>query len=402
MEKKEKMVEEKNSKNKKQKIKRKLSSLEKIDNYIKNIIAIFIWSIILFNNLFNFNLYSWILTNIFRIENYVLLERYRCLILFALVILLSILFKRRINLFYIFWYLLYIICFPFILIKRFFIFLFKFSRIYQYFISNILKLRYQIICFLLDLLIAIIIFSTNNLILVSVSISILLVLMICHLIYFYKLILNPLIFFDSIFIFLEKQWSSYKIKIFQEQYFKKKEVADSEEKIDKLKENLRKNIELWGKAIIFIKTIINKIYSKGNLLKYFALFFILSIILIVLIFSLEYYGLAKLNENSFLGLSLENYFDYFYFSFTVLSTIDSGGIFPSTIIAKILVMIQFLIGIILFYIFIMSFLYIAAESVTKQKNRLFDKIKNEIKYLSNISKNELGISFTKILREKNG
>jgi len=402
MEKKEKMVEEKNSKNKKQKIKRKLSSLEKIDNYIKNIIAIFIWSIILFNNLFNFNLYSWILTNIFRIENYVLLERYRCLILFALVILLSILFKRRINLFYIFWYLLYIICFPFILIKRFFIFLFKFSRIYQYFISNILKLRYQIICFLLDLLIAIIIFSTNNLILVSVSISILLVLMICHLIYFYKLILNPLIFFDSIFIFLEKQWSSYKIKIFQEQYFKKKEVADSEEKIDKLKENLRKNIELWSKTIIFIKTIINKIYSKGNLLKYFALFFILSIILIVLIFSLEYYGLAKLNENSFLGLSLENYFDYFYFSFTVLSTIDSGGIFPSTIIAKILVMIQFLIGIILFYIFIMSFLYIAAESVTKQKNRLFDKIKNEIKYLSNISKNELGISFTKILREKNG
>lgn len=396
------MVEEKNSKNKKQKIKRKLSSLEKIDNYIKNIIAIFIWSIILFNNLFNFNLYSWILTNIFRIENYVLLERYRCLILFALVILLSILFKRRINLFYIFWYLLYIICFPFILIKRFFIFLFKFSRIYQYFISNILKLRYQIICFLLDLLIAIIIFSTNNLILVSVSISILLVLMICHLIYFYKLILNPLIFFDSIFIFLEKQWSSYKIKIFQEQYFKKKEVSDSEEKIDKLKENLRKNIELWSKTIIFIKTIINKIYSKGNLLKYFALFFILSIILIVLIFSLEYYGLAKLNENSFLGLSLENYFDYFYFSFTVLSTIDSGGIFPSTIIAKILVMIQFLIGIILFYIFIMSFLYIAAESVTKQKNRLFDKIKNEIKYLSNISKNELGISFTKILREKNG
>lgn len=396
------MVEEKNSKNKKQKIKRKLSSLEKIDNYIKNIIAIFIWSIILFNNLFNFNLYSWILTNIFRIENYVLLERYRCLILFALVILLSILFKRRINLFYIFWYLLYIICFPFILIKRFFIFLFKFSRIYQYFISSILKLRYQIICFLLDLLIAIIIFSTNNLILVSVSISILLVLMICHLIYFYKLILNPLIFFDSIFIFLEKCWSSYKIKIFHEQYFKKKEVADSEEKIDKLKENLRKNIELWGKAIIFIKTIINKIYSKGNLLKYFALFFILSIILIVLIFSLEYYGLAKLNENSFLGLSLENYFDYFYFSFTVLSTIDSGGIFPSTIIAKILVVIQFLIGIILFYIFIMSFLYIAAESVTKQKNRLFDKIKNEIKYLNNISKNELGISFTKILREKNG
>lgn len=396
------MVEEKNIKNKKQKIKRKLSTLEKIDNYIKNIIAIFIWSIILFNNLFNFNLYIWILTNIFRIENYVLLERYRYLILFALVILLSILFKRRINLFYIFWYLFYIICFPFILIKRFFIFLFKFSRIYQYFISNILKLRYQIICFLLDLLIAIIIFSTNNLILVSVSISILLVLMICHLIYFYKLILNPLIFFDSIFIFLGKWWSSYKIKIFHEQYFKKKEAADSEEKIDKLKENLRKNIELWGKAIIFIKIIINKIYSKRNLLKYFALFFIFSIILIVLIFSLEYYGLAKINENSFLGLSLENYFDYFYFSFTVLSTIDSGGIFPSTIIAKILVVIQFLIGIILFYIFIMSFLYIAVESVTKQKNRLFDKIKNEIKYLNNISENELGINFTKILKEKNG
>ena len=401
MEKKDKMVEEKNSKNKKQKIKRKLSTLEKIDNYIKNVIAIFVWSIILFNNLFNFNLYSWILTNIFRIENYALLERYRYLILFALVILLSVLFKRRINLFYIFWYLFYIFGFPFILIKNFFISLFKFSRIYHCFISNILKLEYQIICFLLDSLIAIMIFSTNNLIIVSVSISILLVLMIYHLIYLYKLILNPLIFFDSTFILLEKLWSSNKRKIFHEQYFKKKEVVDSKEKIDKLKENLRKSIEAWGEVIISIKNIINKIYSKRNLLKYFVLFFIFSIILTVLIFSLEYYGLAKINENSFLGLSLENYFDYFYFSFTVLSTIDSGGIFPSTIIAKILVMIQFLIGIFLFYIFIMSFLYIAAESVTKQKNKLSSKIKNEIKYLNNISENELGISFTKILEEKN-
>jgi len=401
VEKKDKMVEEKNSKNKKQKIKRKLSTLEKIDNYIKNVIAIFVWSIILFNNLFNFNLYSWILTNIFRIENYALLERYRYLILFALVILLSVLFKRRINLFYIFWYLFYIFGFPFILIKNFFISLFKFSRIYHCFISNILKLEYQIICFLLDSLIAITIFSTNNLIIVSVSISILLVLMIYHLIYLYKLILNPLIFFDSTFILLEKLWSSNKRKIFHEQYFKKKEVVDSKEKIDKLKENLRKSIEAWGEVIISIKNIINKIYSKRNLLKYFVLFFIFSIILTVLIFSLEYYGLAKINENSFLGLSLENYFDYFYFSFTVLSTIDSGGIFPSTIIAKILVMIQFLIGIFLFYIFIMSFLYIAAESVTKQKNKLSNKIKNEIKYLNNISENELGISFTKILEEKN-
>ena len=210
-----------------------------------------------------------------------------------------------------------------------------------------------------------------------------------------------MIFFDSTFILLEKLWSSNKRKIFHEQYFKKKEVVDSKEKIDKLKENLRKSIEAWGEVIISIKNIINKIYSKRNLLKYFVLFFIFSIILTVLIFSLEYYGLAKINENSFLGLSLENYFDYFYFSFTVLSTIDSGGIFPSTIIAKILVMIQFLIGIFLFYIFIMSFLYIAAESVTKQKNKLSNKIKNEIKYLNNISKNELGISFEKILEEKN-
>lgn len=401
MEKKDKMVEEKNSKNKKQKIKRKLSTLEKIDNYIKNIIAIFVWSSILFNKFFNFNLYSWILINFFGIKDYWLLERYRYLILFALVILLSILFKRRINSFYVFWYLLYIFGFPFILIKNFFIFLFKFSRIYQCFISNILKLEYQIICFLLDLLIAIIIFSTNNLILVSFSISILLVLMICHLIYLYKLILNPLIFFDSTFNLLEKLWSSNKRKIFHEQYFKKKEVADSEEKIDKLKENLRKSIEVWGEVIISIKNIINKIYSKRNLLKYFVLFFIFSIILTISIFSLEYYGLTKINENSFLGLSLENYSDYFYFSFTVLSTIDSGGIFPSTIIAKILVMIQFLIGIFLFYIFIMSFLYIAAESVTKQKNKLSNKIKNEIKYLNNISENELGISFAKILEEKN-
>jgi len=224
--------------------------------------------------------------------------------------------------------------------------------------------------------------------------------MIFHLIYLYKLILNPLIFFDSIFLFLDKWWSSYKIKIFHEQYFIKKEIVVNKEKIDKLKESLRKNIEVWGKAIIFIKNMINKVYSKGNLLKYFSIFFISSIILTISIFSIEYYGLTNINENSFLGLSLVNYSDYFYFSFAVLSTIDSGGIFPTTIIAKVLVIIQFLIGIFLFYIFIISFSYIAAESVTTQKHTLSDKIRNEINYLNKISKNELGNSLIKILKGK--
>jgi hypothetical protein len=394
------MAEEKNSKSKKIKIKRKLSTLEKTDNYIKNIIALFLWTIILSNKLYNFNLYSWILINIFRINNYRLLERYRYLTLFALVILLSILFKRRINPFYIFWYLFYILSFPFILITKIVFFSMKLLKVYQFFISNILKLRYQILCFLLDLLVAITIFSTDNMVLVSFSMIILLILMIFHLIYLYKLILNPLIFFDSIFLFLDKWWSSYKIKIFHEQYFIKKEIVVNKEKIDKLKESLRKNIEVWGKAIIFIKNMINKVYSKGNLLKYFSIFFISSIILTISIFSIEYYGLTNINENSFLGLSLENYSDYFYFSFAVLSTIDSGGIFPTTIIAKVLVIIQFLIGIFLFYIFIISFSYIAAESVTTQKHTLSDKIRNEINYLNKISKNELGNSLIKILKGK--
>lgn len=375
----------------------KLKKGKKLDKTFKEIIALLIWIPTIVLSFFDFDIYKWIFLDELIYEYFV---KFKILILILSVILLSLIFKRKINISYIIWSVFYLLFYPFILFIKILIYLYRFFKLYKHFMLNMLKLRYQIILFLLDIVFIVLIFSLNDKKLILFCLSILPILLICHLFYLYKLIINPLSIYDSIFNYLAKLSHSYKKRVIDDGYFRKlKKVKTNDEK-EKLKKQLNKDIRLFGKINFFVKDVITEIYCKKYLIKNFAFIFIFTITLTILLFSVEYYGLTKINYNNFIGLDNQNIFNYLYFSFTVLSTIDSGQISPNSIISKVLVMSQFFIGIFLFYIFIISFTYIALESSNKRKTDFLNKIKNNIKMLNEIANKELNTSFAKIFYEE--
>ena len=389
------MGKKENSQINNNKNKHKSKKDKNLDKIFKEIIALLIWIPILAMNFFDFNIYKWIFFDKLIYEYFIKLE---ILILIIFVILLSLIFKRKISISYIIWNVFYLLLYPIILVVKIFIYIYRFFKLYKRFILNMLKLRYQIILFLIDITFIILIFSLSNKNLIILCLVILPIFLICHLIYLYKLIINPLNIFDSIFSYLAKLSDSYKKKIIDEGYFQKlKKVKTNDEK-EKLKKELYKNIKLFGKMIIFVKDAIIEIYCRKYLIKNFI--FIFTITLTVLAFSVEYYGLTKINSNNFIGLNTQNFFNHLYFSFTVLSTIDSGQISPNSIISKIIVMSQFFIGIFLFYIFIISFTHIAPESSSRRKANYLNIIKNKIKTLNEIANKELNTNFAKIFYEE--
>jgi voltage-gated potassium channel len=61
----------------------------------------------------------------------------------------------------------------------------------------------------------------------------------------------------------------------------------------------------------------------------------------ILIFTLIYFTISKVDKEQFNGLDKESSFlDHLYFAFTVQSTVGFGDIYPISPIAKILVMVQ--------------------------------------------------------------
>jgi len=391
------MVEKENSKINNKKNEYKSKKGKNLDKTLKEIIALLIWIPILAMNFFNFNIYKWIFWDQLIYEY--LLE-FKIVILILFVILLSLIFKRKIIISYIVWNILYLLLYPIILTAKIFIYIYRFFKLYNRFISNMLKLRYQIILFIVDTFFIVLIFSLSNKNIIILCLVILPIFLICHFIYLYKLIINPLIIFDSIFSYLAKLSDSYKRRVIDEGYFQKLEKIKTNDEKEKLKKELYKSIKSFGKLIIFVKDAIIKVYCRKYLIKNFIFIFIFTIAITILVFSVEYYGLTKINSNNFIGLNTQNYFNHLYFSFTVLSTIDSGQTSPNSIISKIIVMSQFFIGIFLFYIFIISFTHIAPESLGRRKTNYLDKIKNKIKTLNEIANKELNTNFAEIFYEE--
>jgi hypothetical protein len=105
-------------------------------------------------------------------------------------------------------------------------------------------------------------------------------------------------------------------------------------------------------------------------------------------FSVEYYGLSKININNFNNLTEIKYFEYFYFSMTIYSTFNPGNIIPLTTISKLLVMLQILIGIVFFYIFIVSFQMVTLKSAAAGKQEILKRIETNLNYLNKLSERE--------------
>ena len=162
------------------------------------------------------------------------------------------------------------------------------------------------------------------------------------------------------------------------------------------KEGLKLFIKGSAKFFNILKKQINISHSRKGILFAFIVFFIISILFTIMIFSFEYYGLSKINNNNFSNLAEGKYFEHLFFSMTIYSTVNPGDIFPLTMVSKLFIMLQILIGIVLFYIFIVSFQATAFKSAIVGKEEILKRIESKLNYLSKLSEREFNINLNNL------
>ena len=310
-------------------------------------------------------------------------------ITFSFVIILSFFFlekrfDRKDKLRYFVSYFGYLFLFPFIIIYK----IINFSifnilgKIIEIF-SNIFKITknnfIQILLIIIDILLIYLVIESINNIVIIFSMSILMISLIFHLEYLFNLIINPNLIYFNLYNFVEKMWV-----FLGKNEFKKINKKNDLEDIKIQKEGLKIFIKGSTKFFSIMKNKINNLYSRRGLLYAFIIFFIISILLTIIMFSFEYYGLSKVDNNNFNNLTEIKYFEYLYFSMTIYSTVNSGDIIPLTTISKLFIMLQILIGIVLFYIFIVSFQMVTFESATVGKQEILKRIESKLNYLDNL------------------
>lgn len=376
--------------------KREKTFSDKLNYIIKNIIAVIIWISISGKILFNLDVLFKLSNSFIGDSFYLYLNTYKYLILFCIIMLSAIFFQRKNKVSFIIFYILYLIFFPVIVIyKLFFVYIPKIIEIYENILKQIKKIQFQILLFFIDLLCVYIIVRLSNIIGVMIAMVMLVILLILHLLFLFQLITNPLMVLNNLFYYIEKLWVAFKNENIIKKYFDKKDKTND---LEKIKKDLKQNIKTYAKAFYWLNNWIKNISGRRTVLIFFITVFIISIIFTIIIFSFEYYGLNKINNN-FSIVKSGQYFEYFYFSISIYSTIDSG-IEPLTILAKSFVIIQILFGIFLFYIFILSFSATAFESASKDREKILGKLRKILNYLDDVAKNELGTSIENLLQEK--
>ncbi len=324
-------------------------------------------------------------------------------ITFSFVIILSSLFlekrfDRKDKLRYFISYFGYLFLFPLIIIYKiivFFIFylLVKIIEI----LSNIFKITknnfIQILLIIIDILLIYLIIKSINNIVIILSMPILMISLFFHLEYLFNLIISPNLIYLSLYNFVEKWWT------FWEKSESKKINKENDNDIEDIKihkEGLRLFIKHSAIFFNILKTYINILHSRKGILFAFIVFFVISILLTIVIFSFEYYGLSKIDTNNFSNLVEGGYFEHLFFSMTIYSTVNPGDIFPLTMVSKLFIMLQILIGIVLFYIFIVSFQAIAFKSAIAGKEEILKRIESKLDYLSKLSEREFNINLNNL------
>ena len=217
-----------------------------------------------------------------------------------------------------------------------------------------------------------------------------------HFIFLFQLITNPMMAFNPIFLQHEFFYIPNKENVIVKKYLDKKNKTKD---LEKIKKDLKTSIIIYAKAFNRLNNRIKNISDERALLKFFITVFIITVVFTIIVFSFEYYGLAKINIEHFSLLKVVQYFEYFYFSISIYSTIDSG-ITPLTTCAKSIVIVQILVGVFLFYIFILSFSTIALKSALKDREKMLNKIEKILNYLDDVAKNELNTNIENLLQEK--
>ena len=314
-------------------------------------------------------------------------------ITFSIVIILSSFFlekrfDRKNKLGYFVSYFRYLFLFPLIIIYK----IIDFSIFYMLskivgILSSIFKINknnfIQILLIIIDVLLIYLIIKSINNIVIRFSMSILMISLFFHLEYLFNLIINPNLIYLSLYNIVEKWWT------FWEKSESKKINKENDMKDIKIqKEGLKIFIKSSAKFFNILKNKINISHSRKGILFAFIAFFVISILFTIMIFSFEYYGLSKIDNNNFSNLVEGKYFEHLFFSMTIYSTVNTGNIIPLTMISKLFMMLQILIGIVLFYIFIVSFQTTAFDSATAGKEEILKRIELKLNYLGSLAKSE--------------
>jgi len=115
----------------------------------------------------------------------------------------------------------------------------------------------------------------------------------------------------------------------------------------------------------------------------FVIIFIFVLFFNTLTFSFMYFGLSKINNESFLGIEKFNFLNHFYFAVSNFSTIKIVDILPMTQFAKIFVLLQIISAIFLFSIIVVAFSFVTFEDSEAERKKLIVKADSE---LTNIKK----------------
>jgi len=303
--------------------------------------------------------------------------------------------------------LLYLIFYPFATIcgviylfrDILFTVLLRIKDIYENILKPFKKVQIQILLGCIDFVCGCLILRLSNTIVIMSAMVILIVLLKLHFVFLFQLITNPMMAFNPIFLQYDFFYIPNKENVIVKKYFDKKNKTKDLKILEKIKKDLKASIIIYAKAFNRVNNRIKDISNERALLKFFVTVFIITVVFTIIVFSFEYYGLAKINIEHFSLLKVVQYFEYFYFSISIYSTIDSD-ITPLTTCAKSIVIVQILVGIFLFYIFILSFSTIAFKSALKDREKMLNKIEKILNYLDDVAKNELNTNIANLLQEK--
>ena len=372
----------------------------KVNSLIKFILGLLIWFPFIFKYLMGFLKNIEFISNALSREELIVMVAYRYVIYALIIILSALIFQGKNKIAFILWYILYILGFPFIVIFKI---LYKYTpisiRIWNIVnekLKNLKELRIQLYILLLDFLCFYLIIKFYSIWVIYITILLLFFLLMAHLYFLFSLTTHPLTVVNKFYFFIFNEVWNYIKKNF---FIKKKKNKD----IEKERDTLRTQIKMFGKIYNFLFSKAEKIYNKHAILVLFIVLFFISLSYTIVVFSFEYYALIKINSNNFIIFGENNCINCLFYSISNLSTINSEIIFPQSTLAKLIVMAQTLIGIFIFYIFIVSFTALSPK-IFNEASKIKGKISNkhaEIKdFLNSLSTKELNVSLEELIKEK--
>lgn len=372
----------------------------KINSLIKFILGLLIWFPFIFKYLMGFLKNIEFISNTLSSEELIVIVAYKYVIYALIIIFSALIFKGKNKKAFIFWYILYILGFPIVVIFKI---LYKYiptsiriwNIVYEK-LKNLKELRTQLYILILDFLCFYLIIKFYSIWVIYITILLLFFLLMAHLYFLFSLTMYPLATANKFYFFIFNEVWNY----IKKNFFTKKEKNKD---IEKEKDTLRTQIKMFGKIYNFLFSKAEKIYNKQAVLVLFIVLFFISLSFTIIVFSFEYHALIKMNSNNFIIFGENNCINCLFYSVSNFSTINSEIIFPQSNLAKLIVIAQTFIGIFIFYIFIVSFTALSPEvfqEASKIKRKISDKYNGIKDFLNSLSTKELNVSLEELIKEK--